>query len=92
LENVQWNEISNNEFMASATSQDNYIRVIWERRFLGDVRARKCTIRSQEQWKSTIEKAFLPKYKDGKTWEDLTARNFALDEYSLQAPSEVKSS
>ena len=89
---MEWSVIPNDEYMECAISRDNYVRVIWEQRFLGDVRARKCTIRSQEQWKSTIEKAFLPKYKDGKTWEDLTARNFALDEYSLQAPSEVKSS
>jgi hypothetical protein len=90
LENVEWSEISNDEFMHSAISQDNYVRVIWERRFLGDVRARKCTIRSQEQWKSMIEKASLPKYKGGKSWEDSTALNFTLYEYSLQVPSEVE--
>jgi hypothetical protein len=90
LENVEWSEIPNDEYMVSTNSRDSYVRVIWEQRFLGDVRARKCTIRSQEQWKSTVENAFLPRYKDGKTWEDPTAQNLTLYEYSLQVPSDVE--
>jgi hypothetical protein len=54
----------------------NNIRVMWSGVFLGDVRARKSTISSKEQWKSTMENAFLPKYKDGKNWEDPTSQNF----------------
>jgi hypothetical protein len=87
---VEWREIPNDEYMDSAISRDNYVRVIWEQRFLGDVRARKCTIRSQEQWKSTVENAFLPRYKNGKSSEDPTAQNFTLYEYSLQVPSDVE--
>jgi hypothetical protein len=90
MQELEWTEISNNEFMESANSQTNYIRVIWNRAFWGDIRARKGTICSKEQWKSTMEGAFLPRYKDGKSWEHPTARNFTLYEYSLQLPSEVE--
>jgi hypothetical protein len=76
--------------MESAISETNYIRVIWNGIFLGDVKARKGTIRSKELWKSTIENAFLPRYKDGKNWKDPTALNFTLYEYCLQVPSEVE--
>jgi hypothetical protein len=41
MQEPEWIEISNNEFMESANSQTNYIRVIWSGVFLGDVRARK---------------------------------------------------
>jgi hypothetical protein len=86
---LQWIEISNNEFMRSAMTQTNYIHVMWGGIFFGDVRARKGAVCSKEQWKSTVEKAFLSRYKDGKSWEDITAKNFTLYEYSLQVPPEV---
>jgi hypothetical protein len=54
MHGLEWTEISNNDFMESATSQVNYIRVMWSRVSLGDVRARKGTISSKEQWKSTL--------------------------------------
>jgi hypothetical protein len=38
----------------------------------------------------TLENAFLPRYKDGKNWEDPTSQNFTIYEYSLQVPSEVE--
>ena len=90
MHGLEWTEISNNDFMESAMSQVNYIRVMWSRVFLGDVRARKGTISSKEQWKLTMENAFLPRYKDGKNWEDPTSQNFTIYEYSLQVPSEVE--
>jgi len=84
---MEWTEISNKQFLESANSS---IRVRWSGVFLGDVRARKGTILSKEEWKSTIENAFLPWYKDGKNWEDSTARNFTVYEYSLDVPSDMK--
>ena len=84
MHGLEWTEISNNDFMESAMSQANYIRVMWRGVFLGDVRARKGTISSKEQWKLTMENAFLPRYKDGKNWEDPTSQNFTIYEYSLQ--------
>jgi hypothetical protein len=86
---LEWTEISN-KFLESANSETNYVRVMWSKVFSGDVRARKGTILSKEQWKSTMENSFLPRYKDGKNWENLTARNFTLYEYSLDVPSDVR--
>jgi len=88
---MEWNEISNSEFARSAFSQDNYIRVIWSGFFGDGVRSRKCIIHSIEDWRSVIENAFLPRYKDGRCWEDPIARNFTLLEYSLDVHPDVKS-
>jgi hypothetical protein len=90
IQELAWIEISNDVFMKSATSQTNYVRVRWSRTFSGDVRARKGVIRSKELWRSMMENAFLPWYKNEKSWEDRTAQNFTLYEYSLLVPHEVK--
>lgn len=37
-----------------------------------------------------MEDSYLPKYKNGKSWEDSTAYNFTLKEYTLQSDLEVK--
>jgi len=89
MQELAWIEISN-EFIKSATSQTNYVGVIWSRTFLGDVRARKGVISSKELWKSMMGNAFLPWYKNEKSWKDRTAQNFTLYEYSLLAPPSNK--
>lgn len=90
MEEIEWSEISNEGFLKSAISHTDYIRVMWSGVFLGDVKARQGTISSKERWKSTMKNAFLPRYKDGKNWEDPGAGNFTLYEYSLQVPLEVE--
>ena len=84
-------DITHREFLDSANTGENYVRVNWPGRSLRpDILTRKCIIDSVDQWKDIIQVSYLPRYKDGKSpWED-PAQNFTLYEYSLQTSPEIR--
>lgn len=48
-------------------------------------------MRSKNEWNYLhMGNSYLPKYKNGKSWNDPNAQNYTLDEYTLQAPSNIK--
>ena len=84
-------DITHREFLDSANTGENYVRVNWPGRSLRpDILTRKCIIDSVDQWKDIIQVSYLPRYKDGKSpWED-PSQNFTLYEYSLQTSQEIR--
>lgn len=87
---MKWKEIANDEFIHSANSVENTVRVLWSGNLVEDTKTRECIIRSKDEWAYLhMGDSYLPKYKDGKSWNDPTAKNYALDEYVLQALEEA---
>jgi hypothetical protein len=91
--NVVWENVSIDDYLHSATSEENRIIVIWkwERKFFSDTKARKSIIDSVGKWHSIhMSDSFVPRYKDGKNPQDPDARIFTLSEYYPYATSEEK--
>lgn len=85
-------DITHKEFLDSANSAENYVRVNWPGRSLRpDILTRKCIIDSVDQWKDIIQVSYLPWYKNGKSPEDNSAQNFKLYECSIQISPEIRS-
>jgi hypothetical protein len=91
--NVVWENVSIDDYLHSATSEENRIIVIWkqEPKFFSDTKARKCIIDSVGEWHSIhMSDSFVPRYKDGKNPQDPDAEIFTLSEYYPYATSEEK--
>ena len=87
---MKWKEIANDEFIHSASSVENTVRVLWSGNLVEDTKTREYIIRSKDEWTYLhMGDSYLPKYKDGKSWNNPTAKNYTLDEYVLQSPEEV---
>jgi hypothetical protein len=88
---VRWKEIANDEFVHSANSVENKVRVLWSRNLIEDTKTREYTIKSKDDWNYLhMGNSYLPKYKQGKSWNDPTSQNYTLYEYTLQAPSNIR--
>jgi hypothetical protein len=83
-----WNEISNDEFINCAISENHRVRTMWSGNLSGDTKSRKCIIDSREHWRIVMENSFLPWYKNGKLPQDDFAENFILNEYCVKASKE----
>jgi hypothetical protein len=91
--NVVWENVSINNYLHSANSEENQITVIWKwkSKFFKDTKARKCIIDLAGKWYSIhMSDSFVPRYKDGKDPMDPDAEIFTLSEYYPKATSEEK--
>jgi hypothetical protein len=89
--NVVWQNVPINDYLNSAHSYENLIRVQWTHELSGDAKSRKCVIRSTSQWRSvSMNDSFVPKYKDGKLPTDPTAEIFTLPDYLRNATTDEK--
>lgn len=80
-----WNDISNSEFLGLATGKENQITLIWIRSLPANIRSRSCKITSSVDWAALMDNSFIPRYKQGRQPNDLTAEIFSLKDYCLQA-------
>src|SRR5690349_4538394 len=84
--NMVWEDISNNDFLRSASSNENRIDVIWIGQLIGDIKSRKCVLHSVTDWRAiSMNDSFVPRYKDGKSPCDLDAEILTLEKYYSNA-------
>ena len=88
---IMWEDVSNNDYLNSAFSNENRITVVWKPQPIDNAKSRKCLIASSSDWHDIgMSGSFVPKYKDAKAPDYPTAKIFTLGEYYTNATSEHK--
>ena len=86
-----WENVSNDDYLKSAFSNENKITLIWNYQLISNAKSRKYVISSSSDWHEvSINDSFVPRYKDAKAPDDPTAEIFTLGEYYANAISDDK--
>jgi len=87
-----WSDISNDEFLGSATGKENQVTLIWTPSLPANIKSRRCKITSVYNWTALMDNSFIPRYKQGRQPTDPTAEIFNLNSCCLQAnyPEQVQ--
>lgn len=88
---IQWQDVSNNDYLNSAFSNENRITLIWKPHLIDNAKSRKCVISSSSDWyEVSMSDSFVPKYKDAKAPNDPTAEILTLKKYYANVASQDK--
>jgi len=88
---IVWEDVSNNDYLNSAFSNENTITVIWEPQLIDNAKSRKCVISSSSDWyELSMSDSFVPKYRYAKAPNDPIAEILTLKKYYANATSQDK--
>jgi hypothetical protein len=86
---IMWQNVSNEDYLSSAFSNENRILVRWAQQLLEDTKSRRCIIHSKAEWNSlSLSDSFVPRYRDRKPSDDSAAEIFTLSNYYSNATSD----